>query len=323
MLHRFALVRFQICSCLCLSLMSFFMTNFALATPCADVKSKFFHRFETLQKKTQKLFGEQVLNSDNFPVWLTPSENPNGEIVYLLHGFLGSPFEMKSTAEALIQSGYTVIQDILPGHGVSAETANAIPVEDIQHHVFGNITALKKCDQKIHLVGFSTGATLLHHYLQKNSNAPISSVTLISPYYRPSILYSDVLSLGAGLFFSTLSIDFAYKVTRFPDLKVAYLDPSHYMHDIPLQMTNEIDSFGGTTLLTAALINVPILLLTSSNDKIASPIITHAKIAADFTSIKLMHYGPWMLAPHHIMAESVSPAALHAHQVVKTFVSQH
>ncbi len=323
MLQCFPLDRFQIFSRLSLSLICFLVANLTLAAPCDEVRARFFHRFETLQNSTQDNFGDKVLNSENFPVWSTPSKNSNGEIVYLLHGFLGSPFEMKSTAEVLTQNGYTVIRDILPGHGVTATTANSFSIQNIQQHVFGNLNALKICGQKIHLVGFSTGATLLHHYLQKNSDDYIASVTLISPYYRPSVWFGDLLSLGAGLFISTLSIDFAYTTTRFPDIKVAYLDPIHYVRDIPIQMANEIDSLGDTTLLTAARIAVPVLLLTSTNDQTASPAITHAKVAVDFISPQLMHYGPWYLAPHHIMAEAVSPVAKNAHQLVKTFVSQH
>ena len=41
--------------------------------------------------------------------------------VLLIHGFLGSPFEMKYPAQALIGAGYTVSAPRLPGHGTSLD----------------------------------------------------------------------------------------------------------------------------------------------------------------------------------------------------------
>jgi carboxylesterase len=41
--------------------------------------------------------------------------------VLLVHGFLGSPFEMKYPAQALIDAGYTISVPRLPGHGTSLE----------------------------------------------------------------------------------------------------------------------------------------------------------------------------------------------------------
>ncbi len=41
--------------------------------------------------------------------------------VLLIHGFLGSPFEMKYLANRFIQNGFTVSVPRLPGHGTSLE----------------------------------------------------------------------------------------------------------------------------------------------------------------------------------------------------------
>lgn len=292
-----------------------------LSSPCDLARRQFEKRFEKLQSRTFNDFGEIITNPENFPVWNTGFGPHKNEVIYLLHGFIGTPFEMRSTAQKLVSSGYTVVLDLLPGHGVSADVANHFTKADLKTHVFANIDALSSCADQIHLVGFSTGATLVHHYLQFHSSPKIKSASLISPYYRPTIIFGDLLSGGSAVFFSKISVDFVYAVSRFPDIKVAFLDPDHYHNDIPLEMANEINSLGEDTFLTKAEINTPVLVLTSSLDKIASPATTHLKIALEFSKIKLLHFNALNLAPHHLMATPVSPVATQVHQAIFDFIN--
>ena len=295
----------------------------AHSSPCDEAKAQFELRFETLQSRTLKDFNEKISNPENFPIWINGKGKNKNEIIYLVHGFIGTPFEMRSTAERLISSGYTVVLDVLPGHGVSAEASNSFSKLDLQNHVFANLKAITQCASKVHLVGFSTGATLLHHFLQTNSAPSVATISLISPYYQPTITFGDLLSQGSAFFISTLSVDFAYSISHFSDIKVAFLDPDHYHKKIPLDLANEINSLGEETGLTKANIHVPVLLLTSSHDKIASPSATHVKIAQDFSNIKLMHYNSFNFAPHHLMADPVSPVADQVHQLISDFIQKH
>ncbi len=192
--------------------MSFFVALIScysgFAGTCQTAQVQFEHRFETLQNRSLNEFGEQISNPENFPAWLNGSGKNKNEIVYLLHGFIGTPFEMRSIAKRFIESGYTVILDILPGHGLSANASNEFTKTDLQRHVFANLDAITKCASKVHLIGFSTGSTLLHHYLQKKSPPSVASISLISPYYRPTIAFGDLLIENAkkysGYFFHDL-----------------------------------------------------------------------------------------------------------------------
>lgn len=311
----------------CLNVICFLLalttSNTVVADVCVAARTQFEHRFDTLQKRSLNQFGEQISNPENFPVWINGAGKNKNQVIYLLHGFIGTPFEMHSTAKSFMESGYTVVLDILPGHGLSAQAANEFTKTDLQRHVFANLDAITKCASKVHLIGFSTGSTLLHQYLQKKSPATIASISLISPYYRPTLSFGDLLSQGTALLISTLSVDFAYTVSHFPDIKVAYLDPDHYHREIPLVMANEINALGEETYTTSAQIRVPILLLTSSNDKIASAQASYIKIKQDFSSIQTMHFNPVYFAPHHLMAESVSPVAGITHQFIADFIHQH
>lgn len=320
MLQRFALIQFQKLSGLCISLICFLTAEMALGATCRSAKAQFLNRFETLQLHAEKNFGEKIVNSENFPLWIDGKNKNKNQIVYLIHGFIGTPFEMRSTAKAFVDAGFTVVLDVLPGHGLSGDAANTFSSKDIQNHVFSNIEAIKTCNRPLHLIGFSTGATLLHNYLQSHESDSISSLVLISPYYSPSVAFGDLLAHGATFFLSTLSVRFAYTVSRFPDIEVAYLDPAHYFHDIPLYLANEINSLGKNTLFTLKKIETPTLVFSSAQDKIASPLVTPTKIFGDFTRADIRHFPPFYLAPHHLMSETVSPVAEYVHQTIFSFV---
>ena len=137
----------------------------ALSQSCEVAEKKFQSRFEKLEQDYKKISKEGFIK-ENKPYWKTnKTPQANGKIVYLLHGFIGSPFEMKPTANLLYDLGYTVVNDLIPGHGINGAIANHYDANHWVAHFNESINLMKTCSDHISLIGFSTGGLLIHDYL--------------------------------------------------------------------------------------------------------------------------------------------------------------
>ena len=101
--------------------------------------------------------------------------------VLLIHGFTGSPAEMRFLGERLHKQGFTVLAIRLPGHGTQ--------VQDMEptnwHHWYGAVvdgrTLLSALCEEINVVGLSMGGLLA---LKLAADHPVNSVTALStPVY--------------------------------------------------------------------------------------------------------------------------------------------
>ncbi len=102
----------------------------------------------------------------------------NGTGILLLHGFTGSPYEMKELGHRLQTEGYTVSIPLLRGHGTRAK--DLIPCkwydwfEDAKQALF----KLRKTCSKVIVTGLSTGATLALHLA---AHYQVEGVVALSP----------------------------------------------------------------------------------------------------------------------------------------------
>ena len=80
--------------------------------------------------------------------------------VLLIHGFTGSPPEMRLIGDFLNQRGYTVSAPLLPGHGTSLEDMNRRTWREWADHVEGALTDLQACCERVFVGGLSMGTLL-------------------------------------------------------------------------------------------------------------------------------------------------------------------
>ena len=80
--------------------------------------------------------------------------------VLLIHGFLGSPFEMKHPAQCLIEAGYTVSVPRLPGHGTTLEDMARHTGRDWHDAAREAYLELTKLCDTISVIGLSMGGVL-------------------------------------------------------------------------------------------------------------------------------------------------------------------
>ncbi len=130
----------------------------------------------------------------------------------LLHGMSDSPYSLRALGEALNQGGYHVIGLRLPGHGTAPSGLKYIAWQDMAAAV--NLamkqlhSGLRKASGAIHIIGYSTGASLALDFtlraLEGHSSPVPASLVLISPairIHRSAKLsgFKDGLSVLPGL----------------------------------------------------------------------------------------------------------------------------
>jgi len=113
-------------------------------------------------------------------------DEPRGAIL-LLHGMSDSPYSLRSLGKALHERGYWVLGLRLPGHGTAPSALKRASWRDMAAAVRLSMTHLaKQVGQKpIHVIGYSTGATLALDLTLDSLDGQIqptpTSLVLISP----------------------------------------------------------------------------------------------------------------------------------------------
>lgn len=100
-----------------------------------------------------------------------------GRSVLLLHGFTGTPFEVRPLGEALARRGYRAVGPRLAGH---ASTPEALAQTHAAQWFQSAREALDRLPGPVHLVGLSVGA-MLALLLARDCPDRVASLTLLAP----------------------------------------------------------------------------------------------------------------------------------------------
>ena len=100
--------------------------------------------------------------------------------VLMVHGFSGSPTEMRLLADALHQGGCTVHGALVAGHGRTFEEFETVQWQQWVQSVRDAYAALEPTVDRIYLVGQSTGAVLLQHLINEPK---VCGVVAIAPAF--------------------------------------------------------------------------------------------------------------------------------------------
>jgi carboxylesterase len=104
--------------------------------------------------------------------------------VLLIHGFTGSPPEMRLIGDYLHQRGYTVSGPLLPGHGTTVEDMNRCKWTDWTGHVESALAELQARCETVFVGGLSMGS-LLTIYLAAQHHEILGAI-LYSPAVWPA-----------------------------------------------------------------------------------------------------------------------------------------
>lgn len=122
---------------------------------------------------------EGCRHEENLPFLL--GDGRSREAVLLVHGFTGSPWEMKPLGAYLAGRGYLVYGLRLPGHGTSPEDLAGKRMEDWLEAVLHGLRSLAARGHRVAAVGQSTGALVL---LRAALEHPLAGLVLLSPFLR-------------------------------------------------------------------------------------------------------------------------------------------
>lgn len=115
-----------------------------------------------------------------------PAADARGGVL-LLHGMSDSPYSLRALGERLNREGYRVLGLRLPGHGTAPSGLRTVKVADMDAAVRIAATHLSTqlVGKPIHVIGYSTGATLAVDFaldaLEGRASPVPASLVLVSP----------------------------------------------------------------------------------------------------------------------------------------------
>jgi alpha-beta hydrolase superfamily lysophospholipase len=126
------------------------------------------HRFGWFQSRGLKLAGHVWT-----PVGQGPTLQETSDMVIVVHGYLNHTGQLKHLIGALLANGYTVGSFDLPGHGLSEGKAAAVGAFGDYTTALLDFTLATRSmySGRLHLVGFSTGATVVVDLLRNHAQA--------------------------------------------------------------------------------------------------------------------------------------------------------
>ena len=211
---------------------------------------------------------------------------PGGDPAALLvHGFPGTPAEMRPLAEALNERGWTARGLLLPGFGSDLDSLPSRRAEDWSAAVREALFELRKKHSPVMLVGISMGAALS---LQAVSQIPIDGLAILAPFWQLSSFVWPLLPILSRIFpvlmpFRLMKVNYkdvqARKVFQrfFPRLNPD--DPRTQGElrkvKIPTRMFDEIRRAGSAAYQAAAHVRIPLLTVQGVHDNLARTKMTN------------------------------------------------
>jgi len=120
-----------------------------------------------------------VTDPDNLPFMIRPPKATSAAL--LVHGFTGTPWEMRPLAEFLAGAGIASLAVCLPGHGTTPEDLSRRRWEEWLESVAKGHQILTAEFPSVYGMGMSTGGLLL---LALPDHHPVKGLVLFSPYLR-------------------------------------------------------------------------------------------------------------------------------------------
>ncbi|MGJ3237837.1 MAG: alpha/beta hydrolase [Anaerolineae bacterium] len=209
-------------------------------------------------------------------------------VALLVHGFPGTPSEMRPIAEVFHGMGWAVRGVLLPGFGRDIETILERTHEDWVSAVGAELFALKQAYQRVILIGFSMGGAIVMTLADRHQ---VDGIVLFSPFVEVDHLLWKALPVVRFFvpkikIFKLFKPNFSDEQTRegirrfMPD---ADLDDEQVQRDIlefelPVSMFDEIRTIGRKASEVAPHLNTPSLVFQGMQDELVQPTQTRSLI---------------------------------------------
>lgn len=207
----------------------------------------------------------------------------------LVHGFPGSPDEMRPLATSLHDAGWTVRAMLLPGFGAQINTLNQRTYQEWSGAVKSELEALKREYSPVLLIGNSMGGALS---IAAAAQLPIDRLILLAPFYKlRHILWTmlPAIQLVTKEFkpFKVMKLDLKNPEVRagilnfMPGLDLDDPQTQNAVRDfaIPINMINQIRIAGNEAHRLAPIVKVSTLVIQGRQDKLVLPELTQELIS--------------------------------------------
>ncbi|MCJ7434186.1 MAG: alpha/beta fold hydrolase [Anaerolineales bacterium] len=184
----------------------------------------------------------------------------------LVHGFTGTPKEMRSMGEHLAKQGYSVLGIRLTGHATQPDDMLRSRFADWTASVEDGYQLLHGAADHVHLVGLSMGGVLS---LLMSTRLDVKSVVAMSTPYRLPVNYPAWIFRFASYF-----MPYQPKVKEPPGS--SWFDKEAFREQISYPQ-NPVRSIGELSKLLAAMraalpeVRVPVQLIHSKDDRYVLP----------------------------------------------------
>ncbi|PJF27317.1 MAG: hypothetical protein CUN53_04520 [Phototrophicales bacterium] len=225
-----------------------------------------------------------------------------GGAALLVHGFPGTPAEMRPLGESFHRAGWSAQGLLLPGFGTDIETLPRRTAEEWVSAVVGELRELKREHQTVVLIGFSLGGALS---IEAASIEPPDGLILLSPFWKLDGALWGLLPALKHVFptfkpFRLMKLDFDNPETR---QSMAQFMPGADMDDpavqkaikdfsVPTNMIDQIRRAGVKAARAAPNVRVPTLIIQGSEDDLVKPDKTRtlaAQMGAEYREVPADH----------------------------------
>ncbi|HRC85878.1 MAG TPA: alpha/beta fold hydrolase [Thermoanaerobaculia bacterium] len=199
----------------------------------------------------------------------------------LLHGFPGTPAEMRPLARILHQRGWTVSGPLLPGFGADEGRIGQLHYRQWAEAVAEARREIEAEDQPLLLVGYSIGATLA--VIEAQRSAP-SALVLFAPFSRLSYPVQGLLATVMRTLLPGQSQQVGRPGRAEPWLRrrlagsLPHLDPNApetlaFLRSLslPTAVLHQLQLAGRAALRAASAVEVPVLCFQGTDDPISPP----------------------------------------------------
>ena len=182
--------------------------------------------------------------------------------VMLIHGFTGSPPEIRLIADYLNQRGLTVSAPLLPGHGTNMEDLSKRKWQEWTDYIEKGFSNLKRNYQVVFTGGLSLGS-LLSLYLAAHNNE-VDGVLAYSPAIKVSDWRASLIPL------------LKFIMPNLPKDEDFVTDPDALAHNwsydgLPLHAAHEIMRLSKEVRRSLPQVSCPILIVQGALDPAIAP----------------------------------------------------
>lgn len=239
---------------------------------------------------------------DSAPFWFSGNDDVG---VLCIHGFTGTPFEVRHLGRRLSEGGFTVSGPVLPGHTTSIDELDRTTWREWYGQVERSFDELRSRCARVAVVGQSLGG-LLALYLAAQRGPELASVTaLATPLWLFPMARAAVWATRPG---GPVTARVARTVQKLPklggsdvrDREMQRQNPCY--RAVPVRALHQLVAFMGEVDRHLHQVRVPTLVMHGRNDHTA-PFACSQRIASGVGATTVKHRA--LERSYHLIAVDV------------------